>query len=114
MILKVVIGEQTIPIEVPDDMVEEGEAFFQKMDKDMDKGWQMSRDWVDNPNTLQRCQIVADKLLTAIHNNKGPTKGLMAAYIVKRMPGVESVIVDIDGDINNTEVIVRSDNKKLV
>ena len=40
------------------------------MDQDMDAGWQMSRDWVDNPSREQRCQIVADKLLTALGKRK--------------------------------------------
>ena len=33
----------------------------------MDKGWQMSRFWVEKPDLYQRCQIVADRILGAFH-----------------------------------------------
>ena len=65
MILKAIIDEKTIPIEVPDYMLVEAEEFFNKIDLDMDSGWQMSRSWVDNPNNVQRCQIAADRILTS-------------------------------------------------
>ena len=45
MILNVVVEDQVYPVTVPDAIVAEGEAFFSKIDSDMDKGWQMSRDW---------------------------------------------------------------------
>ena len=66
MILNVIINDKPRPLEVPEDVIKEGETFFQKMDCDMDKGWQMSRDWVEKPDAEQRCQIAADKILTAI------------------------------------------------
>ena len=66
MILNIRIEDQDYPIEVPDQIVSEGSDYFQHLDQDMDKGWQMSRDWVQEPNQLQRCQIVGDKMLTAI------------------------------------------------
>ena len=65
MILNIRIEDQDYPIEVPDDIVADGGDYFQHLDQDMDKGWQMSRDWVDKPNTEQRCQIVADRILGA-------------------------------------------------
>ena len=68
MILKVIVNEKTIPIEVPDYMLVEADAFFNKIDLDMDAGWQMSREWIDNPDDVQRCQIAADKIFTSIHS----------------------------------------------
>ncbi len=105
MILNVIINEQTFPIKIPEEMLTEAEDFFLKMDTDMDKGWQMSREWVDNPTGLQRCQIVADKILTAIENEKNQLVVLLAAYILKRMPGTSAVDVDTDGDMTATELI---------
>ena len=61
MILNVVIEEQNYPVDVPAEIVAEGEEFFRKLDRDMDRGWQMSRDWVDNPDQEQRCQIIGDR-----------------------------------------------------
>ncbi len=102
MILKVVIDEKTIPIEVPDYMLVEAEEFFNKMDIDMDAGWQMSREWVDNPNNFQRCQIVADKILTSIHSENEKLATLMAAYILKKLPNISSVDIDTEGDMTQT------------
>ena len=55
MILKVIVDERTIPIEVPDYMLAEAADFFSRMDSDMDAGWQMSRQWVEKPDGIQRC-----------------------------------------------------------
>lgn len=107
MILNVIINDQTHPVEVPDEILSEAEALFQKMDRDMDRGWQMSRDWVDRPDPLQRCQIVADKMLTAIEKDERKVAAMMAGYILKRLPGVSRVDVDTTGDMNQTEIVVE-------
>ena len=73
MILNVTINEQSYPIRIPDGMPEEAADMFARMDADMDRGWQMSRVWVDRPDSHQRCQIVADRLLTAMENSKPGT-----------------------------------------
>lgn len=103
MILKVIIDEKTIPIEVPDYMLTEAEEFFNKIDKDMDSGWQMSREWVENPNNVQRCQIAADRILTSVHTDSEKMATLMAAYILKKLPNVASVDIDTEGDMTQTQ-----------
>lgn len=108
MLLNVIINEETYPVTVPDDMLVDAEDVFQKMDADMDLGWQMSRKWVDHPNTLQRCQIAADRLLTAIENENQKLAALMAGYILKRMPGISAVDIDTSGDMTETEIIMQS------
>ncbi len=105
MILNAIIDDRTYPIEVPEEIIESDEKFFQKMDSDMDKGWQISRDWVENPDTKQRCQIAADKLLTAINKENETLITLMAGYIISRMPGVKTVNIDTNGEILETELI---------
>ena len=105
MRFKVIVGEETFAVEVPADMLQDGADFFAKMDSDMDKGWQMSRDYVEHPDQLERCQIVADKLLTNIVNQNETAAMLMAAYLIKRMPGVAGVDVDTTGEIQNTELL---------
>ena len=101
-ILKVTIGEDSYPIKVPADMLKEGESFFAKVDSDMDNGWQMSRRWVENPDTIQRCQILADRMLTALQTRNNQMVGLAAAYILSRLPGVEHIDLDTTGDITQT------------
>jgi len=105
MILKVTINEKTFPLEVDEEMVRDAQDAFRKMDEDMDRGWQMSRIWVDHPDDLQRCQIAADKMLTAVQQEKTATVGLMAAYIVNRIPGIQAIDIDTSGDMTLTEVV---------
>lgn len=107
MILNVFIEDHMVPVDVPDDLLDEAEDFFSKMDGDLDRGWQMGRVWVDAPDTDQRCRIVADRLLTAIHAENQPMIGMMAAYILKRMPGVSGVRVATNGELQETEFIRR-------
>ena len=107
MILKVTIDEKTYPLELEADMIASGKDMFVKMDADMDQGWQMSRTWIETPNDAQRCQIVADKMLTAIQQEKTATVGLMAAYILNKMPGIQAVDIDTSGDMTLTELIMN-------
>jgi len=105
MRFKVIVGDQVYAIEVPDEMQRDSTEFFARMDSDMAQGWQMSRDYVDKPNRLQRCQIAADKLLTSIINKKEATAMLMAAYILTNMPGAVGVDVDTTGEMQDTEIL---------
>ncbi len=105
MILKLTIDDQTYNIDVPDEMLKEAEEFYAKMDADMDRGWQMSRFWVEKPDLYQRCQIVADRVLGAFHTENKKMLLLMAGYILSRVPQVEEVVVDTSGDITLTEIV---------
>lgn len=102
MILKAVVDDQVFELQVPDTLIGQAGHFFDELDQDMDRGWQMSRDWVPAPDRLQRCQIVANKLLTALENENERLGRLMAGYILARLPGVESVELDTQGEIQNT------------
>jgi hypothetical protein len=108
MILKAIIDELEYSLNVPDAVIAQSEGFFAKLDADMDQGWQMSREWVQCPNRLERCQIVADKLLTALEKENDKLGMLMAGYILSRMPEVESVEIDIRGEMQNTQFSARA------
>ena len=108
MLLNVLISGNTIPVDVPDIMLTEAQEFFKKMDKDMDKGWQMSFTWVDNPNPVQRCQIAADKLYGAHETENQNLMMMMAGYILYKLPGITEVYVSTNGDMNETEVVIPS------
>ena len=104
MLLNVTIDDKSYPIEVPEDTIEESEDFFQKMDRDMDKGWQVSRDWIENPDVQQRCQIAANKLLSAISAENEALVTLMVGYILSRMPGITAINIDTNGETLETEL----------
>lgn len=105
MRFKVVIGEQVYAIEVPEELLQDAAEFHARLDRDMDRGWQMSREFVARPDVLQRCQIVADRLLTSIANDNQATAMLMAGYIALRMPGAIGVDIDPSGEMQNTDVL---------
>jgi hypothetical protein len=94
MLLNIAVDGQNVDINVPDSMLSEARAFFEKMDADLDNGYQMGRFWVENPNGEERCQIAADKLVTAIENENENMATMMSAYILSKAPHIESVVVD--------------------
>jgi len=105
MLFKVIIDEQVYAVEIPEELLGEAGDFHDKLDRDMDRGWQMSRLFVERPDRLQRCQIVADKLLTSIMQGNEASAMLLAAYIALRMPGAIGVDIDTGGEMQNTELL---------
>ena len=105
MRFKVIVEEQVYAVEVPEELLAEAREFHDKIDRDMDRGWQMGREFVACPDRLQRCQIVADKLLTSLSQGNQATAMLMASYIALRMPGVIGVDIDAHGEMQNTELL---------
>jgi hypothetical protein len=105
MKLDVIIDSKTLRITVPQNMLDEGEEFFQKMDRDMDGGWQMGPEFVESPDPAQRCQIAANKLLVSVSAQNELLVQLMAAYILRRMPDIKAVEIDTAGEMLNTELV---------
>jgi len=105
MILNIAVDGQNVDINVPDSMLSEAREFFAKIDSDLDKGYQMGRFWVDNPNGEQRCQIAADRLVTAIENENKNMATMMSAYILSKAPHIESVVVDSGDEIQEIHFI---------
>ncbi len=112
MKLNIIVDGRTNAFEVPDEILLEAKDFFAKLDADMDKGYQMSRDWVEKPDAEQRCQIAANKILTAIETDNEKMLMLMAAYILHTLPGVKSVNIDVTGDMNETDIIMEHESVK--
>lgn len=111
MILTTYINDIAYELDVPQDMLDEGESFFKKLDTDMEKGWQMSRDFVDSPTRVERCKIVGDRILDALGEGNTTLALLCAAYLLDRMPGVGAVYLDTTGDINETNFIPESQHE---
>jgi hypothetical protein len=107
MILKAIVDEQLYELNVPDALLGEAAGFFGQMDRDLDQGVQMGREWVDRPSREQRCQAVANKLLTALENENPRLGRLMAGYLLSRLPGLDTVELDITGEIQNTRFVLR-------
>lgn len=102
LILNISIAGNMMMVEVPETILTEANALFDKMDADMSQGWTMGREFVRNPNAEQRCQIVADKLLTALDNEDKQMQTMMAGYILSRVPNVITLYIDNTGEISET------------
>ena len=61
--ITVILGENEYPLKIKENIVSEAKTFFTKMDADMDKGWQMSKSWVENPDQFQKCKIAVELLI---------------------------------------------------
>jgi len=112
MLLNLTIDDQGLALDVPDSLLEEAKSFFTRMDLDMDQGWQMSREWIDKPDRFQRCQIAANKLLTALENENQNLALLMAGYILSRLPRVRAIDIDTAGDMTNTRITLDDGDAK--
>ena len=103
-ILNVVIDGNMYSVNVEEDIIKSGALLFNKMDEDMNKGWTLGRDFVENPNVTERCQIVGDKLLTAIEDENEQMKTMMAGYILSRVPNIMTIHIDNTGEIQETQL----------
>jgi len=113
MILKVIVDDQLYELNVPEAFIQQAGDFCDQMDRDMDKGWQMSREWVESPGPEDRCRIAGDKLLTALEKENHRLGRLMASYILTRFPQVESLELDTSGEMQNTRINLRQDDEAI-
>ena len=107
MKLKIFVDEHEHTIKVPDQIVADAEDYFTMLDNDMENGFQMSRTWVAKPDQLQRCQIVSDRILTALEQNNQETATLMAAYILCRVPNAYAMHLNLEGDMTLYDLETR-------
>ena len=94
------------PVEVPEFVLQDGESFFAKMDADMDNGWQLGQHWLDKPDGMERCRIVAERMAEALDAGNQQMLALLGGYILRRMPEVRSVRLAEDGDAAETQFSV--------
>jgi hypothetical protein len=109
MILNVAIDDQLLELNVPEAFIEQAQDFFAKMDADMDRGWQVNREWVERPDRLLRAQIAADKLLTALENEDHKLGRLMAGYILSRVPEIERLDLNPAGETRDHSLRLRQE-----
>jgi hypothetical protein len=102
LVLKIVLEDEQREIAVPANIVADAAPLLEKMDNDMDHGWQIGRRFSESPGTIERCQVAADRLLSALHTDNQASVTLMACYILARLEGVAAVYIDSDGEPDQT------------
>lgn len=111
MILTAYINDIAYELDVPQDMLDEGESFFSKLDTDMEQGWQMSREFIESPTRVERAKIVADRILDALSEGNRTLALLCGAYLLDRMPGIGAVYIDTTGDMLETSFVPASQHQ---
>ena len=102
MQVDIIVDDQRMQVTLDSRHLEQAAPLLEKMDRDMDQGWQFGPRFLGNPDKLERCQIAANRILTALHQENDATVHLMCAYIVSRLPGTDSMVIDTSGEPDNT------------
>lgn len=102
MKLNIIVDDYSMNLNLPDGYLTSSVEAFDRLDRNMDNGVQFGRQWLEHPNPHQRCQVAADKLLTALETNNENLALLSAGYIFSRIPGVRRVIIDNSGELQGT------------
>jgi hypothetical protein len=104
MLLNIIIDDYSMNLEVPEDYLGQQADRFDRLDREMDAGLQLGREWVEHPSPQQRCQSAAAKLLLAIEGHDEALARLAAGYILARLPGVRGVRIDTNGEPAETRM----------
>ncbi len=65
--------------------------YIDNMDSQMDQGIQLGKDFIQNPNALQRSQFVANSLVNHLLKEKYSVAIAMCTYLAKRMPELKQI-----------------------
>jgi len=103
MELNIIVDEYSMNLNLSGHFLSTSQEVFDRLDRDMDQGIQLGREWVQEPDQTQRCQNAADKLLTALETDNEGLAMISAGYIVSRLPGVQGIIIDNSGEMSGTE-----------
>ncbi len=100
--LSINIDDQIQDIEFSRKNLVDGKSLFEKMDQDMNKGWQLGRHYLDHPNTVQRCQIACERLLTAIETNNQHMVRAMSGFVLYKLPNTATIVIHSQGEADDT------------
>jgi hypothetical protein len=102
MELNIIVDDYSMDLNVSQQYLSETRESFDRLDNQMNNGIQLGRNWIENPDLLQRCQSAADKLLTALETHNEGLAMMSAGYILSRMPGTSRVRLDTSGSPEET------------
>lgn len=105
MQFNITIDQQLYTLDIPEAVIEETQAYIAEMDRDFDRGLQLGRYWIDEPDAEQRCQIAANKIVNALHQENVRLFYTMAAYILHKFPALKMVTVDTNDEINEIDIL---------
>jgi len=80
-------------------------AFLDKMDGDMDRGFRISGEMINEPDAKQKATFVAMNLLRALQQEDDAKIAVACAYIGNRLPHVIEVRASDQGDRIHIEFV---------
>jgi len=101
MNFNITIDEESYTLEVSDEIMKELQGAIEDMDADFDKGARIGRYWIDAPSDEQRCQLAADKVVSAVHQQNVRMFYQMAAYILTKFPTLKMATVSSDFEVSD-------------
>ena len=105
MKLHINIDQEGFELDVPEQLLVEAQQAFADMDKEFDRGQQMGRYWIEQPDDFERCQVVANKLVDAFYLEDKRNFYLMASYILYKMPKAREVVVNTASEIQEINIL---------
>ena len=105
MKLHINIDQEGFELDVPEQLLVEAQVIFADMDKEFDRGQQMGRYWIDQPDNFQRCQVVANKLVDAFYREDKRNVYITSAYILHKMPNAREVVVNTGNEIQDIDIL---------
>jgi len=109
-VLTILTGDEERQISVSPELMNDAGSLLQKMDQDMDQGSQLSRRFIASPDRIERCQIVANRLLTALHTQNEASAMLMAAYLLSRLSALKTAAINTEGEAEDTLFYDQNDS----
>ena len=85
--------------------------FLEKMDSDMNAGFNLGDRYYDYPDLRQKGKYVAMQLAHAIQGNNQGMINAMCAYLVTRLPNLKQVNIDENGE--EVTINLHFDDSKL-
>ncbi len=104
MNFNITIDEESYTLDVKEELMQELQSAHRDMDAEYDKGLQLGRYWIDTPTLEQRCQLTANKVVSAIHQENIRQFYLMASYILAKFPNLKQVTVSSDFEISDIDI----------
>lgn len=80
-------------------------AYVQRMDADMDRGIDLDGRRIASPSQEQRTRFVIAQLLDAVSINDSRGIAMLCRYLAQRMPELDALRVEEDGDEYRVDLI---------
>jgi len=105
MNFNITIDQEPYTLEVSDALLDEFQEVIKDLDADYDRGFQLGRYWIESPSDEERCQLVANQVVNALHQDDVRQFYIMSAYLFSKFPTLKMVSLNSDLEVNEIEIL---------